>query len=175
MVGQSWGLLRPGDHSSVGLIAGSPFGGGPAAGARARGPRSMASAAPPFPARPGAPAGTCGLRSPRRLTPPAAWRAGQAGPDPPLLARSRAGQRLEIAAWRSPGAAGGGGCGRARGCHAPGAPATCEGPAPPKASAPGVRRAPGRGSLGCPRARQKQRCTQMGEGDRSHRLPLASI
>lgn len=158
----------------MGLIAGSPLGGGPAAGARARGPRSMASAAPPSPAEPGAPAGTCGLRSPRRLTRPAAWRGGRARPDPPLLARRRAGQCLEIAAWRSPRAGGGGGGGTARGCPAARAAATSKGPAPPKASAPGVWPASGVVS-GMPTGSAETRCARTGEGDRLHRLPLASL
>lgn len=61
----------------------------------------------PSPTGPGAPSGTCGLRSPGRLTRPEAWRGGRgkppmdacgARPDPPLLARGRAEQRLEIPA-----------------------------------------------------------------------------
>lgn len=48
VAGQSWGLLRPAGHSgSVGFNAGELFVGCAVAGARVRGARSMASAAPP--------------------------------------------------------------------------------------------------------------------------------
>lgn len=47
MAGQSGGLLRPEGHSSVGFNVGKLFVGCAVAGARVRGARSMASAAPP--------------------------------------------------------------------------------------------------------------------------------
>lgn len=136
MVGQSWGLLRPGDHSSVGLIAGSPFGVAPAAKPGPEAPRSMASAAPPSQpglARPPAPAGGArgGSHRPRH--------GAQARQGRTLLSWPAA---EPGGAWRSPlgdrpappAAAAAAG----PGLPPPGAPATCEGPAPPKASAPGV-------------------------------------
>lgn len=166
---QSWGLLRAGSHSSVGLIAGSLWG-GPAA-EPGPGPRGAATQRP-LPARPGA-AGTSRASEPAAAHRPRHGAQAQAGPGPSLLARSRAGQRWESPLGdrpAPPAAAAAAGPGLPR----PWGASDLRGPAPPKASAPGVRRTPGRGSLGCPRARQKQRCTQEWR-DRSHRLPLASI
>lgn len=107
VAGQSWGLLRPGGHSSVGFNAGKLFVGCAAvAGARVRGARSMASAAPPTHPGLARARGTCGLcsrlRRGRREQPPMDARGAR--PDPPLLARRPALPSSEISARRSRGA-----------------------------------------------------------------------
>lgn len=137
-----------------GAHRGQPLWGWPGCrSARARGPRSMASAAPPFPARPGAPAGTCGLSSPRRSHRlRMARRPGRAGPSSPGPQPSRA--ALEIAAWRLPGAAGGGGCGRAVGLPRPWGASDLRGLPRPRSFSPWGPGALREVSLGCPRARQ---------------------
>lgn len=102
---------------------------------------------------PGAPAGTGALGSLRRLTRLGAWSGGRgkppmdacgARPDPPLLAGGPGEQRWEIPARRPHRGCDSGGR-AARGCPAPRAAATRQGPTPRRASAPGVRLPPGRG------------------------------
>lgn len=123
----------------------------------------MAGRGAPFPAGPGCARRHLRASEPRRLLPPAAWPAGpgRAGPSSPGPRPSRAalGDRQRKSARRRRRRR----LRRGQGLPRPWGASDLRGPAP-RGFSPGVRRTPGRGSLGCPRARQKQRCTPDGEG-----------
>jgi hypothetical protein len=153
-------------HPLCGLRGGRSQGSGPA---------QHGESGAPYPVGPGAPEGTCGLWSLQRLTPPAAWRGGRgkppmdacgARPDPPLLARGRAGQRLEITAWRSPRTGG-----TARVCPAPGA-AKARRPGALETWAPGVWSAWGGVPSGCGNGREAMRSDGGGDPDGSDRSQI---
>lgn len=165
------GAAEAGGPQLGGAHRGQPFRGRPSSRSQGPGPSQHGDHSAPSPAWPGAPAGTCRLQSPRRLTPPAAWRGGQgkppmdacgARPDPPLLARGPAEPRLEIAAWRSSGGGGGSGS-TVRGCPTPRAVETRDEPRPRRPQRLASARS-GNGSLGCPRARRRRDALGRGKG-----------